>query len=139
MAWSSHLVFDKGRLVVAHAGIKEEMIGRASGAIREMCLYGDTTGEKDEHGFPVRLDWAADYRGEAMVVYGHTPVGETRWLNRTANIDTGCVFGGDLTALRYPENETVSTSALETYAESAKPFRQMDGGLSPQQDSGHLA
>lgn len=129
----SHLVFDKGRLVVAHAGIKEEMIGRGSGAIREMCLYGDTTGEKDEYGFPVRLDWSADYRGKALVVYGHTPVGDPRWLNRTVNIDTGCVFGGDLTALRYPENETVSTPALQTYAESPKPFKADPDGLSPQQ------
>ena len=129
----SHLVFDEGRLVVAHAGIKEEMIGRGSGAIREMCLYGDTTGEKDEYDFPVRLDWAADYRGHALVVYGHTPVGVPRWLNRTVNIDTGCVFGGELTALRYPENETVSTPALQTYAESPKPFKVDPQGLSPQQ------
>lgn len=129
----SHLVFDGGKLVVAHAGIKEEMIGRGSGAIREMCLYGDTTGEKDEYGFPVRLDWSADYRGRALVVYGHTPVGVPRWLNRTVNIDTGCVFGGELTALRYPENETVSTPALETYCESPKPFKADPDGLSPQQ------
>ncbi|YCM42342.1 polynucleotide kinase-phosphatase [Verrucomicrobiaceae bacterium 227] len=129
----SHLVFDGGRLVVAHAGIKEEMIGRGSGAIREMCLYGDTTGEKDEYGFPVRLDWSADYRGRALVVYGHTPVGVPRWLNRTVNIDTGCVFGGELSALRYPENETVSTPALQTYAESPKPFKVDPNGLSPQQ------
>ena len=129
----SHLVFDGGNLVVAHAGIKEEMIGRGSGAIREMCLYGDTTGEKDEYGFPVRLDWSADYRGRGLVVYGHTPVGVPRWLNRTVNIDTGCVFGGELTALRYPENETVSTPALETYRESPKPFKADPDGLSPQQ------
>lgn len=129
----SHLVFDDGKLVVAHAGIKEEMIGRGSGAIREMCLYGETTGENDELGLPVRLDWAADYRGGSQIVYGHTPVGEPRWLNRTVNIDTGCVFGGDLTALRYPENETVSTPALDTYCESPKPFKADPGELSPQQ------
>ena len=129
----SHLVFDQGRLAVAHAGIKEEMIGRGSGAIREMCLYGDTTGEKDSDGLPVRLDWAADYRGPSLVVYGHTPVADPRWLNRTVNIDTGCVFGGHLTALRYPENDTVSTPALETYAEPARPFLAAPDGLSPQQ------
>jgi len=70
----SHYVLDDGKLVVAHAGLKEEFQGRGSGAVREFCLYGETTGETDEFGLPVRYNWAADYRGQAMVVYGHTPV-----------------------------------------------------------------
>lgn len=118
----SHYVFDDGKLVVAHAGMKEEMQGRGSGRVREFALYGETTGETDEYGLPVRYNWAAEYRGKAMVVYGHTPVAEPEWLNRTINIDTGCVFGGKLTALRYPERELVSAPALRTYYESAKPF-----------------
>jgi protein phosphatase len=118
----SHYVFDDGKLVVAHAGMKEEMQGRGSGKVRDFALYGETTGETDEYGLPVRYNWAAEYRGKAMVVYGHTPVAEPEWLNRTINIDTGCVFGGKLTALRYPERELISVSALRTYYESAKPF-----------------
>ncbi len=90
----SHFVLDDGKLVVAHAGMKEELQGRASGRVREFALYGETTGETDEFGLPVRYNWAADYRGRAKVVYGHTPVPEPEWLNRTINIDTGCVFGG---------------------------------------------
>lgn len=119
----SHYVFDGGKLVIAHAGLKEEMQGRGSGRVREFCLYGETTGERDEFGLPERLDWAADYRGEALVVYGHTPFHEPRWLNHTVNIDTGCAFGGMLTALRYPEMETVSVAARRTYAEPARPLR----------------
>ena len=118
----SHYVLDDGKLVVAHAGMKEEMQGRGSGKVRDFALYGETTGETDEFGLPVRYNWAAEYRGSAMVVYGHTPVPEPEWLNRTINIDTGCVFGGKLTALRYPEKELVSVAALETYAEPARPF-----------------
>jgi protein phosphatase len=118
----SHYVFDEGRLVVAHAGMKESMQGRGSGRVREFALYGETTGETDEFGLPVRYNWAADYRGKAMVVYGHTPVPEPEWLNRTINIDTGCVFGGKLTALRYPEKEFVSVAARQTYCEPARPF-----------------
>jgi protein phosphatase len=118
----SHYVFDDGRLVVAHAGMKEEMQGRGSGKVRDFALYGETTGETDEYGLPVRYNWAAEYRGKAMVVYGHTPIAEPEWLNRTINIDTGCVFGGKLTALRYPEKELVSVPALQTYYKSAKPF-----------------
>jgi protein phosphatase len=118
----SHYVLDDGRLVVAHAGLKAEMQGRGSGAVREFALYGDTTGETDEFGLPVRLNWAADYRGKAMVVYGHTPVPDAEWLNNTTDVDTGCVFGGKLTALRYPEREFVSVVALQTYYEPARPF-----------------
>ncbi len=118
----SHYVLDDGKLVVAHAGMKETMQGRGSGAVREFALFGETTGETDEFGLPVRYNWAAEYRGTAAVVYGHTPVPEPEWLNRTINIDTGCVFGGKLTALRFPEKELVSVSAKQTYAESRKPF-----------------
>ncbi len=118
----SHYVLDGGELIVAHAGLKAEMHGRGSGAVREFALFGDTTGEIDEFGLPVRLDWAAEYRGRPMVVYGHTPVPEPEWLNRTIDIDTGCVFGGRLTALRYPERELVSVPAARTYYEPARPF-----------------
>jgi len=118
----SHYVLDDGKLVVAHAGMKEEMQGRGSGAIRSFALFGETTGETDEFGLPVRYNWAADYRGRASVVYGHTPITEPQWLNRTINIDTGCVFGGNLTALRYPEKEIVSVPARRVYYEPAKPL-----------------
>lgn len=118
----SHYVLDDGKLVVAHAGLKEEFHGRGSGKVREFCLYGETTGETDEFGFPVRLNWATDYRGSAMVVYGHTPVAQPDRLNNTVNIDTGCVFGGQLTALRYPENETISVPARRMYYEPSRPL-----------------
>jgi protein phosphatase len=122
----SHYVFDDGKLVVAHAGMKAEMQGRGSGKVRDFALYGETTGETDEFGLPVRYNWAAEYRGSAMVVYGHTPVPEPELLNRTVNIDTGCVFGGKLTALRYPEKEFVSVPAAHTYCEPARPFIVVD-------------
>jgi protein phosphatase len=118
----SHYVLDDGKLVVAHAGMVESMQGRGSGRVREFALYGETTGETDEFGLPVRYNWAAEYRGRAMVVYGHTPVPEAEWLNNTINIDTGCVFGGKLTALRYPERELISVPSAHTYSEPAKPF-----------------
>ncbi len=118
----SHYVLDEGKLVVAHAGLSEPLQGRGSGKVRDFALYGETTGETDEFGLPIRYNWAAEYRGRAMVVYGHTPVPEPEWLNHTINVDTGCVFGGRLTALRYPEKELVSVPAAETYYESVKPF-----------------
>ena len=130
----SHYVLDDGNLVVAHAGLKAELQGRGSGAVRDFCLYGETTGEIDEFGFPVRYNWAIEYRGKAMVVYGHTPVPDAEWLNHTINIDTGCVFGGQLTALRYPERELVSVPAQQTYAESVRTFLTQTPALSAQQE-----
>lgn len=126
---TSHYVFDDGKLVVAHAGMREEMQGRGSGKVRDFAMYGETTGETDEFGLPVRYNWAAEYRGKATVVYGHTPVPKPEWLNRTINIDTGCVFGGALTALRYPELELVSVPVAEEYFQPVKPivFEQKEG------------
>lgn len=131
----SHYVFDNGKLVVAHAGLKEEMQGRGSGAVRSFCMYGETTGEIDEFGLPVRYNWAKEYRGKAKVVYGHTPVPEAEWLNKTIDIDTGCVFGGKLTALRYPEEELVSVNAKMVYCEPVRPlhFNENQNTLSSQQ------
>ncbi len=119
---ASHLVFDDGRLVCAHAGMRQDMIGRGSPAVRDFALFGETTGETDEYGLPVRGNWAATYRGSATVVYGHTPTPEPEWLNRTINIDQGCVFGGRLTALRYPEKQLVSVRATRTWYEPARPL-----------------
>jgi len=124
----SHYVFDDGRLVVAHAGLKEKYQGRGSGRVREFCLYGDTTGEVDEYGFPVRLPWANEYRGKALVVYGHTPVPEAQMINKTICIDTGCVFGGKLTAYRYPEREIVQVNARQEYYPPVKPFLDKQTG-----------
>ena len=99
--------------------------------MRSFALYGDTTGETDEFGLPVRYPWAADYRGRAMVLYGHTPVPEPEWLNNTLCLDTGCVFGGRLTALRYPEKEFVSVPAERVWYEPAKPLSCLRTGQAP--------
>ncbi|WP_117208022.1 polynucleotide kinase-phosphatase [Allorhizocola rhizosphaerae] len=129
----SHYVLDGGRLVVAHAGLKEEYHGRASGRVRAFAMYGDTTGETDEYGLPVRYPWANDYRGRAMVVYGHTPVLIPEWVNNTICLDTGAVFGGRLTAMRYPEKELVFVEAERQYYEPVRPLQApsiASGGLS---------
>ena len=118
----SHVWLDQGRLAVAHAGLKEEMVGRGSGAVREFALYGETTGEIDEFGLPVRADWAAGYRGKTTIVYGHTPTLRADWVNNTICIDTGCVFGGKLTALRWPEKELVDVPAEQVWFEPIRPL-----------------
>ena len=124
----SHLWLDGGRLVVAHAGLKAEMHGRGSAAVRSFAMYGETTGETDEFGLPVRLDWAREYRGEAAVVYGHVPTPDAEWLGDTLCVDTGCVYGHRLTALRWPERELVSVAARAQHAVPAKPLEEVRSG-----------
>jgi protein phosphatase len=126
----SHYVLDNGRLVVAHAGLREKFQGRSSGRVRGFCLYGDTTGETDEFGLPVRLNWAEEYRGRALVVYGHIPSAQARSLNSTLCIDTGCVFGGKLSAYRYPEGELLEVPAKREYYAPVKPLNYDAGGYS---------
>ena len=133
----SHAWLAGGGLVIAHAGLKEDMHGRGSVAVRSFAMFGDTTGEVDEFGMPVRLNWAREYRGTADVIYGHTPMLEAEWLNNTLCIDTGCVFGNKMTALRWPERETVQVDAKEQYAEPSRPMT--DGsGRTAQQDHDRL-
>ncbi|MFI1016420.1 polynucleotide kinase-phosphatase [Streptomyces sp. NPDC020965] len=118
----SHYVLDGGKLVVCHAGLPEKYHGRTSGRVRSHALYGDTTGETDEFGLPVRYPWAEDYRGRAAVVYGHTPVPNTSWINNTICLDTGAVFGGRMTALRWPERELVDVPAEKVWYEPVRPL-----------------
>ncbi|WP_191556248.1 bis(5'-nucleosyl)-tetraphosphatase PrpE [Metabacillus idriensis] len=119
-------VLDEGRLVIAHAGIRADYIGKTHKKVKEFVLYGDITGQTNPDGTPVRRDWAKLYKGKPFIVYGHTPVREARFVGDTVNIDTGAVFGGYLTALRYPEKEVVSVKSSLPYDESR--FREIDGG-----------
>jgi len=120
-ALPTHLVLEQGELVVAHAGLTEDLHNKSSGKERGFALYGDTNGERDEYGLPIRLDWAVHYSGAAHVIYGHMAVTEALWVNKTICLDTGCVFGGRLTALKWPERELVSVEAFKTYYESMPP------------------
>ena len=135
----SHLVLDDGNLVVAHAGLIEAYQGRASGRVRSFALYGDTTGETDEYGLPVRFPWADNYRGRATVLYGHTPTLEPEWINNTMCLDTGCVFGGKLSALRYPEREVVSVPAEQVWYEPVKPLASASVAVAPERAAGALS
>ena len=118
----SHAWLDGGRLAVAHAGVRENMLGKNFPRAHDFALYGDTSGRIGADGLPERFNWAAGYRGDTAIVYGHTPVAEAEWQNDTLCIDTGCVFGGKLTALRWPEREIVSVPAHGPYAELKRPF-----------------
>jgi len=132
-ALPGHCVLDEGRLVIAHAGLPERMHGSGSAKARAFALYGKTTKTLDEFGKPVRVNWASDYRGRALVVYGHTPVAQPLWLNNTVNIDTGCIYGGHLTALRYPERQIVQVPAKAVYYPSRRRWTINHALASPEE------
>jgi protein phosphatase len=120
----SHYVLDGGRLVVAHAGLREDLQGHDSEEVLAFATLGETAGDDGTRPFPVPFGWVAGYAGSAAIVYGHTPVREPLWVNRTINIDTGCVLGGRLTALRWPEEELRAVPARRQYWVRARPFRE---------------
>jgi protein phosphatase len=122
-ALPAHLLLDGGRLAVAHAGLRAEHIGRDSQAVRRFAMFGENTGGLDRYGLPVRINWARGYAGRTFVVYGHTPVPRPETIGNTLNIDTGCVYGGALTALRWPERETVTVRAPRIYYRSPRTRR----------------
>ena len=133
-----HITLDAGKLAIAHAGILPEYIGRQSSRIRQFCMYGETTSETDEWGLPVRYNWAQNYHGNTKIVYGHTPVAEPAWYNNTINLDTGCAFGGALTALRYPEDQIVSVPAVRVHYESHKPLPTIEESPKPGRQPDHF-
>lgn len=112
-----YLEIPEVQTIIAHAGIKESFIGRTDKKVESFVLYGDTTGGFYADGRPIRRDWAQDYHGERWIVYGHTPVNEPRQVNKTINIDTGCVFGNALTAFRLPEERTLSVTSEQPFVE----------------------
>jgi protein phosphatase len=115
---------DQGNLIIAHAGIRQDYIGKSDKKVKTFVLYGDITGNANPDGTPERRDWAKQYKGSAWIVYGHTPVQSPRIIHNTINIDTGAVFGGQLTAFRYPEKTTVSISSSMPFVE--EKFRSFD-------------
>ncbi len=129
-----YLILDEGRLVAAHAGIEEWMIGEVSTSIRDFVYFGDSLGQTTKLGLPVRRDWALDYRGEALIVYGHTPVQIAEMRNNTINLDLGCAYGGSLAALRFPELEIVEVAARQVYARPSMSDRIGDTLLTSADD-----
>ncbi|MDQ0269625.1 polynucleotide kinase-phosphatase [Cytobacillus purgationiresistens] len=102
-------------LVCTHAGIKDEFIGKQSKVISDFCRFGDTDGF-DENNQPIRKDWFTHHRNGQLIVWGHDPKPQPLLVNNTINIDQGVVFGGKLTAYRFPEKTFTSIHALEDYA-----------------------
>ncbi len=113
----SHIVFsyNKERVVAVHAGIKDEFIGQENNKIKNYCRYGDVT-DFNPGGKPIRKEWYLHHKTNELIIWGHDPKPEPLEINNTINIDQGVVFGGKLTAFRYPEKEFVFQQSYSDYA-----------------------
>lgn len=115
----SHMLLKRNGKVEAiavHAGIRDDYIGRMSPAVQNFCRYGDVAGIGAD-GRPIRKDWTGERKTDhPLIVWGHDPRPQPERKNGTINIDQGCVFGGQLTAYRFPEDECVSVPAKENYS-----------------------
>ena len=104
--------------VVAHAGIKDEYIGRTDKEVRKFVLYGAITGKFLENGFPERLDWTKWRKitdKSPKIVYGHQVFEEPYINNKCYGIDTGCVLGNKLTAYLPQIDKFEFVKAKKTY------------------------
>ncbi len=110
-----YLWLDEGRLAAVHGGIEEEMLGRFDREVWQYCLMGKLVEDANWPTLIRRADWARDYRGATLIAYGHTPCPSATLVNNTVNLDQGCVFGGQLSALRYPERELINVPAARPY------------------------
>ena len=110
-----------GGLLIVHAGVVPPLHPGGSDRFEMARLMSlRYVGGGKNHRF-----WAETYDGsEGTVVYGHTPFDEPRRDPFSLGIDTGCVYGGKLTAAVFPvrmgEVETghprlVSVPALGAY------------------------
>ena len=114
------LSLDGGRLLITHAGDRADLRGSERD---EYNVHGHDLAERDAFGHLRREDWAALHGGPHLIVSGHTPVRQPDWRGQPGcgealNLDTGCVYGGALTALRYPERGLLSVPAQTAYAAS---------------------
>lgn len=115
----SHYVLTRNGIktaIIAHAGIKDKYIGKESAGISDFTRYGETLG-MDSDGKPIRGDWYRKHLSKELIIWGHDPKPEPLVVNNTINIDQGVVFGGKLTAIRYPEREFISVKAQQDYAQ----------------------
>lgn len=77
----------------------------------------------DRYGRPRKRDsasharpWADFWNGPETVIYGHTPRRAVFRRPFSVGIDTGCVYGGRLTAFIFPHRVICQVKALEHYA-----------------------
>lgn len=127
-SWPLVIDFPTERVTVVHGGflprmdVTPEAIEREQNVIPHLRWIRKLSGEW--HPIPKGLKrkddvlWSEKWRGDRFVLYGHTPVREPKYDRHALGLDTGCVYGGALTAAIYTDGEweTMSVKAKRKYA-----------------------
>ncbi len=107
-SWPRVIDFPTAAVTAVHGGLLPQMhvtaedVERARDAVVELRWIRKVGGEwiaipkKQRQSADVL--WAEQWNGERFVVYGHTPLREPKFDPRALGLDTGCVYGGKLTA-----------------------------------------
>lgn len=100
------LVIDEGGWMAVHAGID----ARLPLAAQPVSTLVDVRCLDDGH-----TPWYEHYRDPRLIVYGHWAKPEPVVRTNSIGLDTGCVYGGFLTALILPERRLVQVAARRVY------------------------
>jgi hypothetical protein len=105
------LALDTGSHLVVHAGVRPgvPLAEQSVEDLTELRTLGED--RRSREGTP----WYEVYEGEKTVLFGHWPAGELRRGPRALGIDTGCVYGYELTAYVIETEEVVRVQAHRAY------------------------
>jgi hypothetical protein len=104
-------IIDLDTHLVVHAGIRPnvELYSQTTGDLTRLRTLGGD--RESEEGTP----WYHAYYGEKVVLFGHWPAAEPRRGKKAIGLDTGCVYGYNLTAYIIETDEFVSVKAEQVY------------------------
>jgi serine/threonine protein phosphatase 1 len=127
--WPLVIDFPSEAVTVVHGGFLPQMHVAREDIERERDVIPELRWIRKQNGEwrPVPKEkkkkddvlWAEKWRGDRFVLYGHTPLREPRRDKMALGLDTGCVYGGSLTAAIYDSGDwkTTSVKAKRKYAE----------------------
>ena len=104
-------MIDLGTHLVVHAGLRPS-VALHSQTTDDLTKIRTLGGDREsEEGTP----WYHVYHGPKTVLFGHWPAPEPRRGKKAIGLDTGCVYGYNLTAYIIETNEFVSVKAARSY------------------------
>ena len=105
-------MIDLGTHLVVHAGVRPGVAlkDQAAEDLTELRTLGEDRTSR------VGLPWYEVYDGDQVVLFGHWPASQPRRAPRAIGLDTGCVYGYQLTAYIIEADDFISVKARRDYA-----------------------
>lgn len=110
-------MIDLGSHLVVHAGVRPgvSLAEQSVEDLTELRTLGPDRTRRE--GVP----WYEVYDGPQTVLFGHWPASRPRRGRRAIGLDTGCVYGYQLTAYIIETDEFVSVPSRRAYADEKPP------------------